>query len=86
MAMCRKTLDHYAMLQHQLDKASPGNIYFGCNKVLPELLPRQPRELSVRNPCECQAEWGNIAKIAEVSFVSLSCIGQHCGICVNVKL
>ena len=41
------------------------------------------------NPCECQAELGDTARIAEVSFVfSLSCtvLGSHCGICVNVKL
>ena len=39
---------------------------------------KQPCEDLLRDPCECQAELGDIARIAEVSFVSslsLSCKG-----------
>ena len=40
-----------------------------------------------RDPCECQAELSDIARTAEVSFVSSVChvLGGHCGTCVNVK-
>ena len=43
----------------------------------------------LRDPCECQAELGGIARIVEIRFVSslsLSGMGGHYGICVNVKL
>ena len=38
-----------------------------------------------RDPCECQAELGYIARIVEVSF-GLSGMGVYYGVCVNVML
>ena len=42
----------------------------------------------LRDPCECQAKLGGIARIGEVFFflLSLSGMGGTNGICVNVKL